>query len=117
MKCVFVANDGKEFDSKEQCMAYEKKKVAEAEARELKLRELEEANKKKQEEKKRRYEEVSAAWENYRALVEKYYSDYKEDDWLTPEYDDLSTEDSKDNSFTCNISAEDFENLLACLLS
>jgi len=92
MKCMFVADDGREFDAEEKCVAYEAKKKAEAEARERRLRELEEENKKKRDEKQRRYDEVDAAWKKYNELCKKYYEDYKDDEWLNPKHEDESDE-------------------------
>jgi len=68
MKCMFVADDGREFESEEE-------------------------NKKKKEEKKRRYNEVDAAWDKYKELCKKYYEDYKDDEWLNPEHEDEDESD------------------------
>lgn len=94
MKCIFVADDNREFDSEEKCAAYESKKRAEAAERERKLRELEEETKKKQAEQEKRWNEVVEAWKKYEDLSQKYFNDYKvewrcNNGWLPIPYDDF----------------------------
>ena len=75
MKCVYVANDGKQFNVKEECQTYEdilKKKEEERRA-------AEEARKKKEKDKENRRQELRKAYMNYKRLKEQYENDYPSD--------------------------------------
>lgn len=75
MKCVFVADDGKNFDNKEECQKYEdilRKKEEERKA-------AAEARKKKERDKDNRRQELRNAWTTYQRLKEQYEKDYPSD--------------------------------------
>ena len=86
MKCVYMSDDGKRFDSEEECKKYEsvlKKKDEERKA-------AEEARKKKERDKENRRQELRKAWMTYKRLKEQYENDYPSDiDLLTLMYNCL----------------------------
>ena len=69
MKHIYVADDGKQFDTAEACETYEAKKNR-----------VEEERKKKEIERKRRLKEVTDAYDKYEELARKYYDDYSDID-------------------------------------
>jgi len=69
MKQIYVADDGKQFDTAEACEMYEAKKNR-----------VEEERKKKDIERKRRLKEVNDAYDKYEELARKYYYDYSDTD-------------------------------------
>ena len=66
MKTMYLAEDGKQFETEKECKAYEEKKLAEASE---KL--------KKEKEREARLQEVEEAYKKYRTLQEKYLGDYE----------------------------------------
>jgi len=65
MKTMYLAEDGKQFETEKECKAYEEKKLAEASE---KL--------KKEKEREARQQEVEDAYKNYKDLMEKFLDDY-----------------------------------------
>ena len=78
MKHIYVADDGRQFDTAEACETYEAKKNR-----------VEEERKKKEIERKRRLKEVTDAYDKYEELARKYYYDYSDTDpsWNSLLYD------------------------------
>ncbi len=65
MRTMYFAEDGKQFEDKKACIAYEEQKAA-AEAEKMK----------KEQEREARQKEVEDAFNNYKDLLNKYLEDY-----------------------------------------
>jgi predicted nuclease with TOPRIM domain len=65
MKIKYYADDGKNFETKEQCLEYEDK-----------MKQIKERDKKLAIEKEKRWDEVSNAYNKYNELLDKFYKDY-----------------------------------------
>ena len=65
MKIMYYSEDGKQFETKKECLDYEEKQAA-AEAEKLK----------KEQERDARQKEVEDAYRNYKDLMEKFLDDY-----------------------------------------
>jgi hypothetical protein len=66
MRTMYFAEDGKQFEDKKACIAYEEQKAA-AEAEKMK----------KEQEREARQKEVEDAFKNYKDLLNKYLEDYE----------------------------------------
>lgn len=65
MRTMYFAEDGKQFEDKKACIAYEEQKAA-AEAEKMK----------KEQERETRQKEVEDAYKNYKDLMNKFLDDY-----------------------------------------
>ena len=76
MKTIYYAEDGKKFEDRKECLAYEEKIAEEKKAAEEARAKTEATRKKKLEEKDACKKEVEEAYRAYKDLLNKYLDDY-----------------------------------------
>lgn len=89
MKYLFIADDGQQFETKEECLHYEETQAEKKRAALEKKRKEQEEKAKRDEAKKNRQKELHEAYERWQELSNQYYDDFPEEFRLNYPLSDL----------------------------